>query len=111
MYEWQHQADLVKWFRYHYPTYTIYHIPNGEERSGRSATKLKQMGVLKGVYDLYIMDFKLYIEMKRSASDKLTPEQKVFRTAALKTGHICIEAYGFKDGVQKITQWVESHRH
>lgn len=111
MYEWQHQADLVRWFRYHYPQYIIYHIPNGEERSGWSAKKLKEMGVLAGVYDLYIMDFKLYVELKRSAKDKLTEKQIAFRTHALKTGHHCIEAYGFKDGVQKITEFLASHQH
>ena len=111
MYEWQHQADLVRWFRYYYPQYIIYHIPNGEMRSGQTAKKLKEMGVLKGVYDLYIMDLRLYVEMKRSKRDKLSSSQQDFRLRALKTGHSCIEAYGFKDGVRKIIHFMASHQH
>ena len=63
------QVACINWFRFQYPKYLIYAIPNGGQRNKIVATKLKAEGVLAGVPDLHIPVAKqgfhgLYIEMK-----------------------------------------------
>lgn len=104
MTESQHQADFVKWMRHFHPQFTIYHIPNGEVRDGRTAYKLKNMGVLPGVFDLYVMEWRLYIEFKKSAREKLSKVQEGFKKVAEKSGHKTLVVYGFKDAVTKVKE-------
>lgn len=61
---------------------TIYHIPNGGKRNAREGARFKQLGVRKGVADLFlpipIAPFHgAYIEMK-SNDGRETEDQKTF---------------------------------
>jgi hypothetical protein len=49
------QIAIVNYLRLVMPRSTIYHTPNGGLRSKREAGKLKEMGVLAGVFDLTIL--------------------------------------------------------
>lgn len=101
------QADIVKWVRFHYPHLTIFHIPNGEVRSASVGRKLKRMGVLKGVFDLYLMDYHLFIEVKRTEKDKLSLDQLKFKTTAVATNHKVMEVHGFKEAVAKLREFLQ----
>ena len=54
----------------------IFAIPNGGARHPAVAYKLKAEGVLRGVPDLYIPEWKLWIEMKRIKGGVLSDDQK-----------------------------------
>jgi hypothetical protein len=68
------QVKLINWFRYTYPDFTIFAIPNGSNKSGTQAMKFKREGLLSGVPDLFIIELNLFIELK-SAKGKLSKEQ------------------------------------
>lgn len=48
------QEACVSWFRLQYKNILIWHTGNGGKRNLREAVKLKRMGVLAGVPDLFI---------------------------------------------------------
>jgi len=106
MTESQHQSDFVKWMGYHHPNIMLYHIPNGEYRSPQVGAKLKRMGVKAGVFDMYVMDWHLYIEFKKSHKEKLSEAQKKFKISAENTGHRTMIAYNFKDAIDKIEKFL-----
>lgn len=61
------QAACVRWFRYQYPKYLIFAIPNGGRRNETEARIMKEEGVLPGVADLEILlpDGRcVFVEMK-----------------------------------------------
>ena len=108
LFESQHQSDFVKWMEFHHPHITLYHIPNGERRTPQVGAKLKRMGVKKGVFDIYVMDWHLYIEFKKSHKEKLSEAQKKFKIDAERTGHLTMVAYNFKDAVDKISPFISA---
>lgn len=49
------QMSCIQWFRVQYPGRVMFHIPNGRARLNiRQASRLKKLGVLAGVPDLFI---------------------------------------------------------
>ena len=70
------QMMLVQWFRRTYPGVRIFAIPNGGHRHPAVAAKLKATGVYSGVPDLFIPEWKLWIEMKRIKGGTVSIEQK-----------------------------------
>jgi hypothetical protein len=75
--EHHEQAMTVQWFRRAWPEVIIFAIPNGGARDIRTATKLK-IGVVRGVPDLFIPAWRLWVEMKRTKGGSVSPEQKSF---------------------------------
>jgi hypothetical protein len=66
--EHHHQAIFVSWFRKTFPDVRIFATPNGGKRSKREAERLKLEGVSSGVPDLYVPEWRLWIEMKTAGS-------------------------------------------
>ena len=106
MTEYQVQTSFIKWMKENYPDLTIYHIPNGEKRDVKTGVKLKNLGVLPGVFDLYCMDLKLYIEIKTD-NGKLSDDQKWFSSKAKDTGHDIIIGFGLEDVCRKFEDFVK----
>lgn len=112
-YEDDEHVAFVNWFRLSYPQIDLIHIPNGElrdsnrQRAMLRGVKLKKMGVQKGVWDLLFPDIFLWVEMKRQEGGKLSPEQKVFREKREKAGYKCIVANGWRDGMEKIKEYLK----
>lgn len=80
------QCECVRWFRYQYPTRTLFAIPNGGNRSAITGAIMKKEGVLAGVADLFLMSSNgtyhgLFIEMK-TAKGKQSESQKQFQFLA-----------------------------
>lgn len=60
--EEQIQKDIVTWCDRH--DVLCWHTPNGGQRNAREGAKFKRLGVKAGVPDLFIPEFKLFIELK-----------------------------------------------
>ena len=73
--ETEEQQDFVRWFRRTYPGVLIFHIPNGDGRSKAAGLRLKTMGVVAGVPDLFVPEWGLWIEMKDQGGGKTSAEQ------------------------------------
>jgi hypothetical protein len=65
----------VSWFRKTFPDVRIFAIPNGGKRSKREAERLKLEGVSPGVPDLFVPQWRLWIEMKAAKGGRLSFEQ------------------------------------
>jgi len=74
--EHEEQMDFVRWFRRTYNGVRIFAIPNGGERKKSDAMRLKTEGVSRGVPDLYVPEWKLWIEMKRQIGGTISGDQK-----------------------------------
>jgi len=81
------QIEFVSWIKQNYPEEKVIHIPNGKKRSIIDAVRLKAMGVMKGVPDLFFPSLYLWIEMKKVKDGKLSPEQKVVMESLRRDGY------------------------
>lgn len=104
---------FVQWIEYQHPTIDVIHVANGElrdsnrQRAVMRGAKLKRMGVKKGVWDLFMPDVFLWVEMKRQKGGSLTPEQKEFRNSREKAGYVCLVANGWLDGKEKVQEFLK----
>lgn len=96
------QTAFVQWFRLQYPGVLIFAIPNGGARNKATAGKLKAEGVLAGVPDLFIPRWRLFVEMKRKAHGRVSPEQAEVMRALGAAGYTCIVAHGCEDAMSKV---------
>lgn len=92
--EHQLQVECVNWFRCTYPSleYVLFAVPNGGQRSAKTAADLKAEGVLAGVADLILLKSNRYygymaIEMK-TPKGRQQESQKAFEDAVNKSGGI-----------------------
>lgn len=101
------QREFVSWFRKTYRPVKIFAIPNGGKRGKSEALRLKVEGVSAGVPDLYVPEFKLWIEFKKKEGGKLSSDQKEWRDYLLDIGDGWILANGSDDGKDKVKTFVE----
>jgi hypothetical protein len=95
--EHEEQREFVRWFRQTYPGVRMFAIPNGGARSPSVAGRLKAEGVSKGVPDLYIPAWRVWVEMKRTKGGSVSPEQKDWISYLASIGDFVIVAKGFDD--------------
>lgn len=74
--EHEEQREFVKWFRQTFSDVRIFAIPNGGARNKATAGRLKAEGVCAGVPDLFIPEWGLWLEMKRTKGGSVSAEQK-----------------------------------
>ena len=96
------QVRLVSWFRKTYPSARIFAIPNGGGRSMAQGASLKAEGVTAGVPDLYIPEWCLWVEMKRTTGGVVSPVQRDWIAYLQGIGHQVIVGHGFEDARAKI---------
>jgi hypothetical protein len=101
--------NWIKWLKINHPEFTVFHIPNGGYRNRLEAFKFNRLGVLAGVFDLYCMDLRLFIEIK-SKRLPLSSKQKEFKKIITETGHNYLIFYGYEDGIVKFTRYLKSMR-
>ena len=101
------QAEFVSWFRKTFPEVRIFAIPNGESRSISSASRLKVEGVSAGVPDLFVPEWLLWVEMKRSQGGRVSREQKSWIDYLNIIGHCAIVCAGCSDARDKVMKFVE----
>ena len=85
------QQNCVRYFRYQYPDYILFAVPNGGKRGRTESAIMKGEGVLAGVADLFFaMPSKtfhgLFIEIK-TEKGKQSAHQKYFETRAIMSGY------------------------
>ena len=105
------QIACINWFRYQYPSYLIYAIPNGGQRNRIVAAKLKAEGVLAGVPDIHIPFASnsfhgLYIEMK-SGNNKPTKKQMEVMKRLADFGYQCEVCYSFDDFQKTVMNYLK----
>lgn len=98
------QAYFVSWFRKTYPSVKIFAIPNGGHRHISVAAKLKVTGVCKGVPDLFIPEWRVWIEMKKAKGGRVSPEQKDWIEYLTGCGYIAFVANGCEEAKEKIME-------
>ena len=100
------QVSLVNFFRSTYPEVLIFAIPNGSLRHISVARKLQSEGVVPGIPDLFIPEWRLWIEMKRVKGGRLSEDQKDMIAHLEQCGYKVIVGYGFEDAKKKVLQFV-----
>ena len=98
------QALFVQWFRRSYPGVLIHSIPNGGHRHIAVAANLKATGAVRGIPDLYIPAWKIWVEMKRSKGGTLSPDQKEIIAYLQSIGDQVIVGRGFEDAKAQILE-------
>lgn len=96
------QRMFVSWFRKTYPGVRIFAIANGGARDKITAAKLVAEGVSKGIPDLFVPAWALWIEMKRQKGGHVSLEQKDWHSYLIEIGHKVLIAKGFDDAVKKL---------
>jgi len=103
--EHQEQREFIQWFRRAFPGTRIFAIPNGGFRSITTAARLKAEGVVKGVPDLFVPAWGLWIEMKRTVGGALSADQKDWIRYLQSCGYHCIVGKGAKDAQDKTMEF------
>jgi|TARA_B110000211_G_scaffold57297_1_gene64014 hypothetical protein len=83
----------------------IFAIPNGEKRAITVAKRLKAEGVVRGIPDLFIPQWNLWVEMKRVSGGRLSPEQKGMIGYLEGVGHKVIVGKGAADASKQILEF------
>lgn len=100
--EHEEQKNFVKWFHLQYPKVLIYAIPNSAMRSPELAAYLKAEGMFKGMPDLHVPKWNLWIEFKR-IKGSVTSEEQYWCAVHLKgLGHHHFFAFGAEDAKLKL---------
>ena len=103
--EHQEQCGFLHWFRSKFPGVLIFAIPNGGHRAMSTAKALKAEGVMRGVPDLFVPEWNLWIEMKRQKQGRLSPDQKHVIRKLENIGHTVIIGFGATDASRKVLQF------
>ena len=103
------QIACVRWFRYQYPDEILIHIPNGGYRRPSEAARLKAMGVVPGIPDLFIPEWRLFIEMKRTKGGKLSDVQKSVIEYLQSVNYCVLLAHGSDEAIKQIKENYERH--
>jgi hypothetical protein len=103
--EHDEQKRFVWWFRVQYPMVKIIAIPNGGARSKATAGRLKAEGVTPGVPDLFIPEWRLWIEMKRTKGGSVSKEQKIMIDYLQSVGYSVKLCFGFDDAIKQVREF------
>lgn len=103
--EHEEQREFVWWFRRAFPLVRIFAIPNGGARSKREGGRLKLEGVSPGVPDLFIPEWRLWIEFKKSKGGNVSAEQKDWLAYLEAIGYKTFVAKGFAPASEYILKF------
>lgn len=102
--EHREQVKLVRWFELQFPAVRLLAIPNGGNRNIVTAKKLKAEGVRRGVPDLQVPEWNLWIEMKNTKGGRISPEQKQWIEYLRAIGHTVFVCAGFHEARRMILE-------
>ena len=105
--EHEEQAGLVAWFRDRFPGVLIFAVPNGEHRAISVAKRLRAEGVVPGVPDLCVPEWRLWIEMKRAKGGRLSVDQKRVIGYLESIGDTVIVGHGAQEASRLILEHVK----
>lgn len=107
--EHDEQVGFVNWFRGRFPGVLIHAIPNGGFRSIRLARRLVAEGVVGGVPDLFVPEWRLYIEMKRVHGGIISTAQRRVAVQLESYGYTVIFGFGATDASRKVLQFYQKY--
>lgn len=114
--EHQEQVALFEWAQLaqgRWPELSLLHaIPNGGQRSPRTAGMLKAEGVKPGVPDIFLPVARcgyhgLYIELKRRKGGRVSVEQRKWLVALEREGYCCRVCHGWDEARTEIERYME----
>ena len=105
--EHSEQVGFINWFRAKYSDVLIFAIPNGEKRAISVAKRLKMEGVVRGIPDLFVPAWTLWIEMKRVSGGRLSTEQRQMIKYLEGVKHTVIVGKGATDASQQVLKFIE----
>ncbi len=105
--EHEEQRVFVQWFRRRYAPVRIFAIPNGGFRSRATAGRLKAEGVMRGIPDLFVPEWNLWIEMKRVKGGRLSPDQVNWKHYLEEIGNTVFVAYGAQNAMELVDDFVD----
>lgn len=106
------QVQCVQWFRMQHRGRLLFHIPNGRGRFNiRQAARLKRLGVLSGVPDLYIPEpvngfHGLFVELK-AGRNKPTEAQGAMIEALRGRGYAVEVCYALSEFVEAVNGYLK----
>ena len=101
------QVGFVNWFRTRFEGVLIFAVPNGEKRAIKVAERLKAEGVVRGIPDLFIPEWNLWIEMKRVKGGRLSPEQKEIIGYLESIGQTVLVGKGAKHASELVLKYIQ----
>ena len=102
--EAQEQAAFVQYMRTKYPDVLIFAIPNGGSRNKAEASRMKAGGVVAGIPDLFVPEFRLWIEMKRRKGGTVSEKQKEIMHELERVGYVCRVCRGADEAIAVIEE-------
>lgn len=85
-------------------------IPNGGWRDIRTAARLKAEGVCRGVPDIFIPAWGLWIEMKKQKGGAVSEAQKDWLEYLDEIGYGAVVCRGAEDAMNTACSWLEAVR-
>ena len=106
----QIQKTVIRWVRLQKFGDYVFHIPNEGPRTPRYGAKMKAMGLMRGVSDVFIAlpcgDYNgMFIELKREGG-KCTPAQSDFLDRMSAVGYKTAVTYGVEDTITAISDYI-----
>lgn len=103
--EKREQMLFVEWFRktYFLPFgVVILMVRNDGTRSLQERGEQRALGLHPGTPDLFVPEWRLWIEMKKAKGGKISPEQIAFKDYVLSLGDAWIMPRGFEEGKKMV---------
>lgn len=107
--EHEEQRTFIQWFRRKFPDVRIFAIPNGGARSPSVACRLKAEGVSRGVPDLFIPAWRLFIEMKRVKGGVVSEDQSSWKEYLESCGYRVAICAGCEAAQKEVDEWQALH--
>lgn len=104
------QKQVVSFLKTYYPNLFFLSIRNEGKRSLREGKEAKDMGLLSGASDLYILHNgqSLFLELKNEKG-KQSETQKDFESKVIKNGAEYALAYSYLDAVKIIQTFLQNN--
>jgi hypothetical protein len=96
------QMVFVQWFRRTYKDVLIFSIPLGGHRHPAVAVKLKATGTVKGIPDLFIPSWRVWVEMKKAKGGVLSKEQQLMIKYLQSVNYCVIVGHGAEDAINQL---------
>ena len=106
--EHDEQVAFVQWFERQYPNVVIWATPNGGKRHVVAAVKMKKEGVKAGVPDLFIPEWRLFIEMKTRDGGVVSASQKSMINYLRSVGYTVEVAKGCEEAIKIVCDFVKN---
>lgn len=104
--EFDAQVLFFDWFKQSYPDVLMFMSLNGIRMNIGQAMKAKRSGMMKGVPDLEVPGWRLFIEMKKEKGGTNKRHQKQVQQYLIANGYTVMVCRGYEDAVKDIEEFV-----